>query len=217
MLAENDLLKTENQLLRTQLESERACSDNLRNELETLKKFECEKCSSEIEATESLDASTPIFYGSGPKLFNWIFIIENSFMLRNIREDRKMIETASFVRGTALQIHRSMTSSKECSWNEYKEVLIKTFLPINYEYKVLTKIQNLKHYRMPFEVYVSKFLYLINQIPKMSEQSKIMWFKEGLRPKTRFEISMKDLNSFNDIMSLAIRLEKLMDECKIYD
>ena len=66
---------------------------------------------------------------------------------------------------------------------------------------------------MTFDHYVKRFLQLANQID-MTEEEKLIWFCDGLRKRTQFELTSRNIVSLQEAIVTATRYEGTMSNGK---
>ena len=64
------------------------------------------------------------------------------------------------------------------SWNTFEAKLLKRYLPVDHREVIFEDVTTLKQ-KGSFQVYLDKFLYLIDQLRDLSEHDKVIWFKKG--------------------------------------
>jgi len=164
---------------------------------------------------DKLDSSTPLFHGKvGENVLDWLFIIENNFNKAKVPPEKKLMETVSFVRGAALQMLKNFMLNGSNSWVEFANMLKDSFAPIDLPRRIRSQLKEHKHAEgMTFDHYVKRFLQLANQID-MTEEEKLIWFCDGLRKRTQFELTSRNIVSLQEAIVTATRYEGTMSNGK---
>ena len=158
-----------------------------------------------------LDQSTPIFDNKDGKINvqDWILMVNNSLELAGVPENLKIKAITPFLRGTAFQLAKRFLLDGTKTWENFQTELYVMFTPVDFDLKIRTELLNLKQ-NESFERYANRFQYLVNQL-KMSEEDKLTCFLQGLKPRTRTEIVIKNIDCYEDAMRLASNLESYKD------
>ena len=158
-----------------------------------------------------LDQSTPIFDNKDGKINvqDWILMVNNSLELAGVPENLKIKAITPFLRGTAFQLAKRFLLDGTKTWENFQTELYVMFTPVDFDLKIRTELLNLKQ-NESFERYANRFQYLVNQL-KMSEEDKLTCFLQGLKPRTRTEIVIKNIDYYEDAMRLASNLESYKD------
>ena len=161
-----------------------------------------------------LDSRTPVFNGNNMKVSDWLFLVENQMLVDDVPADKKLRLLAQFLRGTALNMLKRQISKGNSDWNDFKEVLIKTFQAQGYERSLRTKLLNLKQ-TDSFEKYSSEFQYICSQLGSMSDVDLLACFMQGLKPRTRLELILQEVSDLPSAIILASKFEMAMKEANL--
>jgi hypothetical protein len=71
------------------------------------------------------------------------FVFENAIESSGIPDDMILPLVANYVNGTALQLLKTYMSDGGTSWDKFKQMLVSTFQPIDYSYRLRVKLTNL--------------------------------------------------------------------------
>jgi hypothetical protein len=151
-----------------------------------------------------LDAKTPVFHSRlDEDIESWIIRIEASLTLANVPVGLWITACYNYVEGIALQMVIAAKKDNK-TWNEFKEMLVKTFRPIFKDYDIRARLLKLKDMDS-FDKYLHDFRSLTNQIPldKLSIEDRLTLFMSGLRPKTRNELLQKKVKTLDEAIDLA--------------
>jgi len=167
--------------------------------------------SNTIKGNFKLDSNTPIF---GEKktdnVDDWIFSVNNSMFAANIPKNLKLSAVTPYLRGLPLLTLKryQQTNGIDGSWEGFCGVLLNQFKPRDWQNKLRLQLRDLKQ-TDSFEGYLLKFQSLITQINDLQESDKILWFTEGLLPKTKFEVKSKHCSTLEE----AIQIASTYDSC----
>ena len=164
--------------------------------------------------SNKLDNNTPIFSGTGPKddIKSWLFIVENNFELLKVDENKKLNAISPYLRGLALQtLIKFKREYPDSTWYEFKDLLERTFIHPNRERNLRIQLRNLRQ-KESYDNFVNEFLFILNQIDYMEEDDKILYFTEGLKSKTKFEVLTRKPVSLEDAILIASNYEHSKDE-----
>ena len=151
-----------------------------------------------------LDAKTPVFHSRlDEDIESWIIRIEASLTLANVPVGLWITACYNYVEGIALQMVIAAKKDNK-TWNDFKEMLVKTFRPIFKDYDIRARLLKLKDMDS-FDKYLHDFRSLTNQIPldKLSIEDRLTLFMSGLRPKTRNELLQKKVKTLDEAIDLA--------------
>jgi len=81
-------------------------------------------------------------------------------------------------------IRSLMNANNHPSWDRLKQALKQNFQPEDIDKRAREELLNLRQFGDKFQEYVKKFNQLINQIPAILEEDKIMYFRHGIRRET---------------------------------
>ena len=114
-------------------------------------------------------------HDTNQKVIDWLFIIEQTFVLQKVPDNLKISSILSFVKGSFFEIARKHIESNDLNWVKFREtLLIKTdSKEINFNLK--TKLFSLKQ-DGTFEKFLAEFEYLTNKISDLTEDQKLDLF-----------------------------------------
>ena len=119
---------------------------------------------SEYKGNFKLDAKTPVFHSRlDEDIESWIIRIEASLTLSNVPLALWITAGYNYVEGIALQMVIAAKKDNK-SWNDFKDILVKTFRPIYKDYDIRARLLKLKDVDN-FDKYLHDFRTLTNQIP----------------------------------------------------
>jgi len=156
-----------------------------------------------------LDNNTPIFGNDGKtdNVDEWLFTVENAFEAINVPNEKKLNVVAPYLRKLPLQaLVKYQSSQQDANWEDFAVLLKNTFKPADYMKKLKLKLRDLKQTES-FESYLNRFRSIVNQIDDMTEQDQMLWFSEGLHPKTKFEVNSKNCQSLEEAILVATQFE----------
>jgi hypothetical protein len=158
----------------------------------------------EYKGNFKLDAKTPVFHSRlDEDIESWIIRIEASLTLANVPVELWITACYNYVEGIALQMVIAAKKDNR-TWNEFKDMLVKTFRPIFKDYDIRARLLKLKDVDS-FDKYLHDFRSLTNQIPldKLGKEDRLTLFMSGLRPKTRNELLQKKVKTLDEAIDLA--------------
>jgi hypothetical protein len=159
---------------------------------------------SEYKGNFKLDAKTPVFHSKlDEDIESWIIRIEASLTLANVPMTLWITACYNYVEGVALQMVIAAKKDNR-TWNEFKDILVKTFRPIYKDYILRARLLKLKDVDS-FDKYLHDFRSLTYQIPldKLSKEDRLTLFMSGVRPKTRNELLQKKVKTLDEAIDLA--------------
>ena len=125
-----------------------------------------------------LDSNTPVYSNKpGERLDEWLFVLNNSFELLNISDDKQKLGLATtYVRGPVLQaLIRFRKDDPNPNWKGFTKLLKDQYEPRNLEMKIRAQLRHARQID-GFQRYLSKFQELVNQLPNMmSDNGKLVY------------------------------------------
>ena len=159
-----------------------------------------------------LGGNTPTFGSSDTdEIHDWIFTIEQSFISYGIPEDMQIYVITPFLRAGALKSLKRyiMREGTEATWSEFRDQLIKEYEPHDIQSRLKMQLVRLKQTET-FEKYVSQFKSIVNRIDNISEEDTVLYFTEGLQPKTRLEVLNKRCPNLEEAIIYASNAESCL-------
>ena len=155
-----------------------------------------------------LDAKTPCFKsGAGEDVETWLDKIETALVMANVHPSFWLAKVTNYVEGTAYEM---LTAARKAHkpWSSFKTSLIATFRPIFKDFDLRNRINHLKD-KGNFMEYLYEFRLLSNQVKPsdMSEKDRYMCFVQGLQPRTRAEIFMRNISDLEGAIEKATIIE----------
>ena len=146
--------------------------------------------------SHKLDPNTKRFSGSTSEdVDDWLFNIQQGFISSRIKDEDKLNSVVNFVDKVPAQILRKHITNLS-NWTLFELELRNTYTKINKEHWVRSQLSTHKHREnTPFENYVNKFYLLTNKVPKMTEEEKLFYFREGLRETTKREVTCRNIRT----------------------
>ena len=148
----------------------------------------------------------PRFNGEGVE--EWIFKVEQFFVLERTSEQSKIGVVALHLEGGALYWHRNFIKLRERmpSWGEYVQALRRRFGPLAYE-DPMAEVKKLKQMGS-LEEYVKAFEMLMDKA-QLNENQAVSCFLAGLRHEVEMMVRMFNPRTLQDAYSLAKLQEAL--------
>ena len=140
---------------------------------------------------------------------DWLFNVETNMELSSIPENLKIAVVSSHCRGLALQIAKRYLQARNTNWAQFREEMIKTFKPVDFERQTRTRLINLRQ-TGGFESYSREFQLLSNQLPDISNEEKYTCFLQGLRPKTQMELTVRGVKELDQAIVVASQIESTL-------
>ena len=169
----------------------------------------------------SLDTNTPVFTGSkGQNVKRWISNVEDNFVLQAIPEHLKMKAISQYVKGTPKTWHEQYKEENR-SWNEFKELLVKQYDPLNLVDSIKRKLNYLKMGtgQDAYVDYVRAFTGLVARLDKtqLDETSRLFAFKEGLKPKLYQHLVTREVpvDTLEKAIEIGYRFEETRGEGEV--
>ena len=159
-----------------------------------------------------LDSNTPVYSNKpGERLDEWLFVLNNSFELLNISDDKQKLGLATtYVRGPVLQaLIRFRKDDPNPNWKGFTKLLKDQYEPRNLEMKIRAQLRHARQID-GFQRYLSKFQELVNQLPNMSEDELYVAFLDGLADSYKHEV-MRNPNCRT--LNEAVRIASDYDFC----
>ena len=159
-----------------------------------------------------LDSNTPIL-GTSEKLENirdWLFTIESCFASANIPAEKKLYSVAPYLRNGPFQVYKKYMTNHDNhhhrSWEDFKRTLLQVCEPSNLQSKLKLQLCGIKQ-TDSFERYVNKFRSIANQIEDLNTEDEILWFTNGLLPRTKIEVLNKEPETLEEAIKYATNAE----------
>ncbi|XP_074315345.1 uncharacterized protein LOC141651537 [Silene latifolia] len=175
------------------------------------------------EALEQADkhrkVEIPDFSGSlnPDDLLEWIRDVEIIFEFKNYNDAKAFKVAVLKLKGYASLWydnlkHQRLRDGKEAikSWSKLKKKLLDKFVTKDYTQDLFIKLSKLRQDKRPLETYLREFeqLTLLYEINEKVEQ-RIARFSEGLDKNIATKVRMQPLWSYDDVVNLAFRVEKI--------
>ena len=152
------------------------------------------------------------------ELENFLFDVEQYFKAARVQgEETKVTMATMYLTGDAKLWWRTKWDDIQggrCTietWADLKKELKAQFLPENVEYMARRQLRDLKHTGTVRE-YVKQFSALMLDIRDMSENDKLFYFMEGLKPWARTELQRQRVGDLSTAQAAAERLSDYMND-----
>ena len=158
-----------------------------------------------------LDAKAPIFNSLPSENVNdWIEDISIYLEMAGIPESLKHLVVAGYLKGTAANLRRKTTS-----WLELKTILRENFVSVDFERNIRLKLKNLKQ-TDSFEKFSAEFTNLESKLnmDQLTDREKLVYFLDGLKPKTRLQLEIIQVKDFKEALATATRIERSVAESR---
>ena len=133
-------------------------------------------------------------------------MVKNGFKSGGVPNELKLSLIAPYVRGSVLRKLQKSMHDEESTWEDFTYILRNDYKLVDHQDRL--KIQLRVKQTDSVEKYVSRFTVLVNQIENMPEQDQLLWFKEGLSPKIKFEVLQ--CRSHREAITAATQFELIM-------
>jgi len=100
----------------------------------------------------------------------------------------------------------STTRSEEHTWGIFREHVLQHFEASNYQAVLREKLQRLKQ-TADIETYNGEYSALIFRVEGMSILDQVLCYANGLKPRTRSYVKLKNPDTLSDAMDLAVKYE----------
>ena len=164
----------------------------------------------------SLEKGTPVFHGHKEELVrNWLFVVENKMGTLKIPEKLKISCVIPFLKPPALTATINWVAKYGYEdWDGFKRELLRMFEPIDLQRRLRLQLFDLRQ-QGGIEAFNAKFLELVNRLDSMSEEDIKLRYIESIKPRLRFEVNAKDIESnltLEEAMVVAVNFENLTSE-----
>jgi len=146
-------------------------------------------------------------------LGNWIFSVEQYFILTDMPAHKQGSYVSTLLRGEALLWYRASyerwNPETPLTWEILRTAMREYFIPPNEDRRLRDEWANLKQYGTVSE-YVSVLKALAMQIPGVTQTQILDKFIRGLKPKTRIEVELRDPRTPDEAYRLADRFDRIV-------
>lgn len=161
------------------------------------------------EKVAKLSDSIPKFGQDKVDVNEWLFQIESNMELNNIPKNARLLAALPFVKKTAYHTLKKHIQ-RYSDWAEFRDDMIKMFAPVDADRLNRAKLITLRQ-GDSFEKFSTEFQYLVALLPEMKDSEKLTYFYQGLRSRTRIELELKGITTFDEALQLATRLEMVRE------
>lgn len=166
-------------------------------------------------STPGFRMDPPIFNGrSNESLSLWLFQMNQLFIARKIPDYERLMYVSSSLGEAALAWLHNITLSIEAgnhtqfnSWLDFESAIRRAFEPPRHQQLLRTQLRNIKQNNSTAQEYTFKFRTILGQIANMNEEDKICYFIAGLNNRLRTEVEMREPNSIEEAMSIAVKYD----------
>jgi hypothetical protein len=126
----------------------------------------------------------------------WCEQMEAYMKLSNIAESDMVTFARTYLTGAALSFLKMHLSNPVAAigtgqWRVFKQALIKQFQPLNTGQYVRDQLRRLRQGMRSVGEYVADFTRLASQVPTMSKEEQLGYFRGGIRPTLRTAVDLK--------------------------
>ena len=160
------------------------------------------------ELSKKLQSTLTTFHGrTGENIGDWLFYT-NRVMEHSSHNDReKILLASSYLRDIAQQDYILYEQThKNITWDEFTHYLKNKYTPKNNTTIIRKQLKELKHLNSVNDYFVS-FRKLVNQLPNMSGEDRMIYFIEGLKFKTRKHVQSEKPKTLDEAFDLASDFE----------
>ncbi|ETP11310.1 hypothetical protein F441_13164 [Phytophthora nicotianae CJ01A1] len=156
----------------------------------------------------------PKFTGKrGEDVREWLFQIENACRINNIPIEDTSARLPG-IAGSAMEkpasgwfLHWSSTTrAEEHTWGMFREHVLQHFEASNYQSVRREKFQRLKQ-TTDIETYNGEYSAVIFRDEGMSVLDQVLYYANGLQPRTRSYVKLENPETLSDSMDLAVKYE----------
>ena len=160
------------------------------------------------ELRKKLQSTLTTFHGrTGENKGDWLFYT-NRVMEHSSHNDReKILLASSYLRDVAQQDYILYEQThKNITWDEFTQYLKNKYTPKNNTTIIRKQLKELKHLTSVNDYFVS-FRKLVNQLPNMSGEDRMIYFIEGLKFKMRKHVHSEKPKTLDEAFDLASDFE----------
>ncbi|GMF67257.1 unnamed protein product [Phytophthora fragariaefolia] len=159
-------------------------------------------------------SNLPKFTGKrGEDVREWLFQIENACRINNIPIEDTSPRLPG-IAGSAMEkpasgwfLHWSSTTrSEEHTWGMFREHVLQHFEASNYQAVLREKLQRLKQ-TADIETYNGEYSALIFRVEGMSVIDQVLYYANGLKPRTQSYVKLENPQTLSDAIDLAVKYE----------
>jgi Retrotransposon gag protein len=151
----------------------------------------------------------------GPDVVQWIFEMEQYLTLTHTSAAMTVNLAAAYLRGPAgvWWRTRQSTLARPLTWPEFTTELRNQFLPVSHSLIARDKLANLKQ-TGSVQDYIYRFQSLCAQITDMHVAEKRDKFVRGLKYAIMKEVTLRPVDSFEEMVALAGKTDALEFRCR---
>jgi len=138
---------------------------------------------------------------------DWLYYTNRVLIHTSHNDKEKVLLASSYLRDIAQQdymLHEQAHAN--LTWSQFTEYLREKYTPKNHTTVVRRQLKSLRHLASVNEYYVS-FRKLVNQLPNMSEEDRMINFIDGLKSKTRHHVRSEKPTNLDEAYDLASDFE----------
>jgi hypothetical protein len=165
----------------------------------------------------------PVYEGilNAEELLDWIRALNTYFDYEDIKEDKKVRNVVTKLKGHATLWWDELQADKRCkgkqnikSWDRMIAKTKANFIPRDYQITLFRRIQNLRQKLMTVKEYTEEFYKLnIRDGHRESDDEKVARYLNGLRYNIQDELSMLTIRTVEDAYQMALKAEEKLS-CK---
>ena len=134
---------------------------------------------------------------------DWIFVVNNNFDLYGIPDELKLSAIASFVRGGFAKVTDTYGEQRD----QFLTILRTDYDMVYHQKRLKIQLREIKQTKS-VEKYVSKFTNILNQVNVNGVSDEDQMIMEGLKPRIKFELEMRQPNTQGIMITLATQFEE---------
>ena len=150
----------------------------------------------------------PLFFGKkGESVRTWLFQLEHTVHARRCSDEIKLHLVATCLKDAALQWFVNFSANNTLlSWQMFVDNVILAFEPPHYQQILRQQLLSARQ-TDHVQTYVQNFRGLVNQATQVAELDKVLYFSQGLKPKTRSEVLYRAPTTLEEAIDIAVKFE----------
>lgn len=149
----------------------------------------------------------------GEDLVSWLMSADDFFRIQGIEDDATKMSTVGFylIKNAktwfnSLRHPSALEEDRITSWEQFKTRIQGHFLPINPVRRARDQLAALTQ-TGDVSDYTAQFRQITTQIPNITDEEKLDRYVRGLKPKTRKDVDMAEVTTFDQATKVAERAE----------
>ncbi|CAF1347029.1 unnamed protein product [Didymodactylos carnosus] len=164
-----------------------------------------------MRRNDSFNNPPPLYDGKGgDNVVSWLFQVEELYRVKKLVGDDQLCYASTFLRDAALQwYHSERKEIDDCikqpilNFLEFKQRIRLAFEPPHHQQLLRQQLKMLKQ-TTAAQQYIYEFRNILGRIDAMVEPDKVTYFIDGLRGRTKAEMSYKAPAILAEAITIAI-------------